>query len=207
MARYRRSIAGEIVGSLFDTTFANWRGIKVAKHKMQDYTDANTLPQQKNRVRFSTLSDLSKKLQAASRIGFRALAVKKTEHNVFVSKNKEAVLVDDNLVISVSYDQLKVSSGPLPTSNGSLTASRTGASITINWSAGNDDTAQTNVLKITYLCKVEGIAITGEIDPTRNTETVTETLPFVPGGPVWIYVFFFDPATKQVSNSEAISVN
>ncbi len=207
MARYRRSIAGEIVGSLFDTTFANWRGIKVAKHKMQDYTDANTLPQQKNRKRFAILSDLSKKLQAASRIGFRALAVKKTEHNVFVSKNKEAVLVDDNLAQTVSYNQLQVSSGPLPTSNGSLTATRTGADITLNWSSGNDETAQTNVLKTIYLCKNEEVAITGEIDPTRNVETMTETLPFVPTGPVWVYVFFFDPTTKQVSNSEAVVVN
>lgn len=207
MARYRRSIAGEIVGSLFDTTFAKWRGIKVAKHKMQDYNDANTLPQQKNRKRFAILSNLSKKLQAASRIGFRALAVKKTEHNVFVSKNKEAVLVDDNLAPTVSYNQLQVSSGPLPTSNGSLTATRTGADITLNWSSGNDETAQTNVLKTIYLCKNEEVAITGEIDPTRNVETMTETLPFVPTGSVWVYVFFFDPTTKQVSNSEAVLIN
>lgn len=96
--------------SMAENTYYRSRGQNVLKTKI-DKNASNTLPQQMQRLKMKELTSLCKAFNSTIEIGFPGRLVSNTPWNAFVSVNKEAVTVDEKLVVTVDYEKLLVAKG------------------------------------------------------------------------------------------------
>lgn len=210
MATYHHSPFGKVKGKLGEYIGQGWKSLNVVKRAPTTYNDANTVEQQNNRTKLRVLSQIAKMFGKSTKVGFKNEASSQskpmTERNVFISKNYEQVLVEQNHDPIIDWVELINSSGPLETDNGTLAATLTGNQVTVTWDKSNDPERDNDKVYITL--RIQEIA--GLIDQlaqkTRSQETSTITLPATPVTPFNVWIFFRDPLTGAVSNSHAITV-
>ncbi len=106
------AIARKLKKSAGEQTFCQRKGKTIAKMKI-DENKSNTLPQQKQRARWKTLSELEALFDTVSIVGFPERPRNLTYHNAFMQANLDAVSVDDELKTSVDYAKVLCAKGRL----------------------------------------------------------------------------------------------
>lgn len=206
MARYSGSPFGTVLGNLLDLTASTWKGIRYLKERPKTYNDANTTSQKKQRAKFKTLNQYGQLAARLIKIGFKKQAVGMTQANYFVKANGNAVTVDDNLSVTTEWNQIIISQGTIEGSGGSLSASRTAATVSVSWLESAD--AERNQDKVYVAARIEEAASLIEelASVARDAEAITLTLPTTPTAGTTLWLFFVDPVTGRCSDSEAISI-
>lgn len=92
-------------------TLYGLNGQNIMRERKVDARNPRTLPQQKQRKKFPTLVELSALVSAAAAIGFPNCPQKCSPGNYFVSLNKGAVTVNDDLEAAIDYSKLILSKG------------------------------------------------------------------------------------------------
>lgn len=123
------AIAGETSNSVDKLTFCNVRGRNVVRTKIQK-NPSKTLPQQKQRYRWSLLQNLDLLFDAAILIGFPSRPEEFTVHNAFIKTNARCITVTDELEATTDYSKIVCSDGRLSNPNLSVTLSHEEGSLT-----------------------------------------------------------------------------
>lgn len=110
MSIFKSVLFKELRKSAADDTFCRSRGRNILKSKVSR-NGSKTLLQQKQRAKMKVLVELSRVYAPAVQCGFPTRAMERTKYNEFVSVNKEAVSVDDELEVSVDYSRIACSKG------------------------------------------------------------------------------------------------
>ncbi len=115
MATINRGILDGFFGKVGTVVGSFWKGIPVMRAYVRRIRDRKATPQQLVRVRFATLAQLASSFMAAINIGLRSIASKskKTESNIFIDKNWDAVQASNVDSVNVSYSDLVVAHGSL----------------------------------------------------------------------------------------------
>ena len=92
-------------------TLYRLKGQNVMRERTTEVKNPRTLPQQKQRKAFPTIVELGSLLSAALEIGYPNCPQRCTPENYFVSLNKGAVTVSDELEASIDYPNLIISKG------------------------------------------------------------------------------------------------
>ncbi len=207
MAKYQGSILGTIKGRIGKDYVAYvWNTIRCVRAMPENYNDANSIKQQKTRIRLGVLSELSKMFATAAKIGFKKQAIGMTYANVFSTENKTNVTVSDQMEPGVAYGSVSVSKGSLDKSGNSLIASKTGTTVSIAWEEGTKAERQND--EVYCFARISEIAdLVEEITRvTRSAKASQITLPVATDDPMTVYMFFRDPVTGNCSDSEAITI-
>ena len=110
MATINRGILDGFFGKVGTVVGSFWKGIPVMRAYVRRIRDRKATPQQLVRVRFATLAQLASSFMAAINIGLRNAAAKskKTESNIFIDKNWDAVQASNVDSVNVGYSDLVV---------------------------------------------------------------------------------------------------
>ncbi len=87
MAKVANVLIGKSSGSVGGTTFSSWKGINVLKAKPTVVANPQTDKQTAQRAAFSYLVALYRTIAAVVLLGFKEMAVKKSQFNAFQSAN------------------------------------------------------------------------------------------------------------------------
>jgi len=87
MAKVANPLIGKTSGSIGGVTFSSWKGVNVAKSKPTVVANPQSNAQKAQRAAFSLLVGLYRAMVSILVIGFKELAIKKSEFNAFVSQN------------------------------------------------------------------------------------------------------------------------
>lgn len=215
MAIVTGNIIGDYTQSAANVTFTKWKGIQVMKKKAEIVSNPQSVGQMTQRNRLSAITFYNSWFRAMYLAGFAKLAIRKSEYNVFSSRNiMSATQADETMVRHLVLSNLQLSSGN--TGNPTVvSAQNSGGEIKIEWDptpvfptdSAND---------LVYACAViqpAGTELTREAivgtitssigDAQRGSGQVQFPAPdnISAGTTVWTYLFFFNPFTKEASNT------
>ena len=110
MARFRSTpITSDVQNSIDNQTFSKWRGINVAKKKINE--NKSEQPKQlQQRARWRKALELEKLFRLSSEIGFPSRPATQDYHNAFLSTNanKRAIEVSEDLEVTVDYPVMQL---------------------------------------------------------------------------------------------------
>lgn len=126
MARVSNVLIGKTSGSVGGTTFSSWKGINVLKSKPTVVANPKSDKQLAQRAAFSFMVALYRIITGVVRIGFKELAIGKSEFNAFTGANlksafdlsspPDATFLPENLKISKgTISDTDFSVGPITT--------------------------------------------------------------------------------------------
>lgn len=87
MARVSNTLIGPSSGRVGNAVFSTWKGINVLKEKPISVANPNSDGQQMRRSAMAQIVDWFRNIPSAVRVGFKKLAVQKSEWNAFASYN------------------------------------------------------------------------------------------------------------------------
>lgn len=141
MALYNSFLATSIKQSAGNITFTTWKGKRVLKEKVTNYSDRKTPTQLNNRARLTVMSWAGAAFRNVYQNGFRKAAVGKTEYNVFASKEENYPLsstTTSSVFNTLNPLNVKLSKGNLPVlENLQITGSGTADEWNITWDTTN----------------------------------------------------------------------
>jgi hypothetical protein len=140
MALVQNVLIGKANGSVGNATFTQWKGKNVLKAKaVNSYSDP-TQEQLNNNSKFAVLTAFARIILSYIQLGFKAMAVGKSEYNAFTQENPYSLTVTGSPgSYIVDTENIKVSKGP-EFQEGIATAvkSSSGADmIVIDWTPSN----------------------------------------------------------------------
>ena len=190
--------------SIGELTYASWKTIPVVRSKASVVSNPRSPAQRIQRFRMRTLAQLGSSALRVIRKGFSALAIRKSEYNVFTQLNMPEVSATANGVISVNYPAIRFSRGERMGFLGLQAPVINGSDLELTFTppqAGDldeEDLGQTLILH-----EQENLVIGIEDDFSKLTGQSTVPLANVPSGAILhVYVFGQDPATGQVSDTQ-----
>ncbi|QIA08259.1 DUF6266 family protein [Draconibacterium halophilum] len=173
MAKVANVLIGKSSGSVGGTTFSSWKGINVLKAKPTVVANPQTDKQKAQRAAFSFMVGLYRTLVAVIVIGFKELAVKKSQFNAFQSANLKAAFdlsappAATLLPAEVSISKGTIADTPIDT----VVASEAANTVVFNYADTANDPGQSagdkplmvvfNETKEEWTCKV-GAATRGD---------------------------------------------
>ena len=206
-------LIGKSKQSMGNATFSTWKGINVLKEKPQSVANPNSDSQQMQRSAFSQMVALFRQFPAAVRVGFKKLAVKKSEFNAFTSYNlKNAFDYSSPPTADIQLGSLYTSRGTIETTQLLLAnADRSANNAVITWSQtplqpGQSATDKAVIVMVHTLDK-DAIGFVTNVD--RSTETAFVDLPLAwnTGDEVWFYLAFYNPLSGESSDSSSFNTN
>ena len=136
MAVTSNTLIGKTRGSIGEVTFATWKGLNVMKGKAQNaYSDPSTA-QVNNNSKFALMVAFYRAIAEYVTLGFKALAVGKSEYNAFMQENPYSLVVSGSPgSYKVDTSEILVSKGPeLITALATVGKTASGAdAIVVDW--------------------------------------------------------------------------
>lgn len=188
-------------------TYSNWKGIPVAKQKATQVANPRTPKQIAQRARFKATSLLAKSLLPAIKIGFSNLAVKRSEYNVFVTKNIQNVIGASDGTVNIDIASVQISEGSLATLVGITGVTATAVKASFIWSLANTPNAAPDDMVVAVAWNETQQTFAGfSNEMTRDEEGLELVHEEVQTGDVIHYwAFAWNDQTNEVSNSIYIS--
>jgi hypothetical protein len=133
-----RSMLGTIEGSAGGLTFASRGGKNVVRQKVGK-NNSKTPKQQAVRSRFSELGSLAKAIGGLLLIGYKKQGGQ-TGYNRFMGANYDTTSVDSDMVASIDFSKIEISSGGIAPLTG-LALADTATGKTVSWTNNTDGNA------------------------------------------------------------------
>jgi hypothetical protein len=211
MSLVSNPLIGRAKQSMGGATFTTWKGLQVLKNKATTVANPQTEGQINQRARLAILVRMFSFVSAVVKQGFKEMAVGMSEFNGFTSANlKNSAITASGGVATVSYPDLLISKGSLPTTPiTSVTAENGDSSALIVFPSALSNpqfSAADKVLAAIYNSTKDewGTAIGTEL---RSNGDIEVTMPsnLVTGNALKVYLAFYNTSTGKVSTSEFLA--
>ena len=113
MANIKKGILGGVSGKIGNVVGGNWKGIDYLRTLPSSYNDAKSTTQVSNRTKMAVCMRFIKQFKVFLRIGFKAMAVKKTAFNAAFAYNYHRVIQGDYPNFTIDYPAVTLSLGSL----------------------------------------------------------------------------------------------
>lgn len=182
---------GTIEGSAGGLTFTSTAGVNIMKQKVGK-NNSNSPLQQQQRAKFATIGYLAKALGALLLAGYKRVGFN-SGYNRFVSANIDTVSLDADLVGTIDYSLVDVSTGSVAPVDG-LSMTNTSTGKTINWDDNSDGNAAlpNDKVYVAIVRKASGQVVTSLGARTRNDQSVDIAAQYLSGiaaGELAVYAF------------------
>lgn len=207
MARVQNTLIGKSSGSVGGATFSTWKGINVLKSKATVVANPQTQLQQDQRNRMTLLVAMFRAVSGALNIGYSKLANEMSAYNAFIKAN----LLPANFggaapSMSLTYANLLTAKGTMGTTPiTAVTGTNASANVPVTWNqaltpigSSVDDIAVAAVYNATQ--DVWGYVASAA--RSTGTTTVVMPSPSATSDVLHGYLFFRNPVTTEVSDSE-----
>jgi hypothetical protein len=204
-------LIGKSKKSMGNVTFSTWKGINVLKEKPTSVANPRSDDQEMRRSAFSQIVEAFRQIPAIVRIGFKKLAVKKSEFNAFVSYNlKNAFDYTAAPSASLYPEQVLISRGTIaPTPLLTAVADRSANTITVTYSDVAGDPGQSTTDRVIIAAyngdKKEWTGAVSAQDRADGTAQIVLPADWATGEVVWIYAGFYNQLTGESSDSTNLS--
>jgi hypothetical protein len=205
MAKLNSGILGGISGTVGNVVGGRWRGIDYIRSKPASVNNPNTEAQQAQRMRFSLVMSLLKKIRPLINIGFYKGDRNQTAMNKAMSVNLKQAITGTFPDLEIDPGQLVVSQGELPQVLGASMDATVAEVVTFTWqnnggTAGASD--EDGAMILIYNVDIDEVAysLAGAI---RSDESLDIDIP-----PGWSgdtlagYLAFRSEADREASNSQ-----
>jgi len=202
----RRNQSADYVGSVGNETMCILLGANVVKRKITNMTNPNTAGQVSQRLKFSAMTQLAKKMSVALSAGLSKAAVGMYPRNLFTRLNKSA-FSESGGTVTTDWPALQIAKGPVaplqfsgtPTidSDGDVTLT------TINNTDGVDGLA-TDTASVCAVLATTGQTFFKHTTQARSTFTTGDVLDLentLPSGVYKVYAFMRRADNSAVSDS------
>lgn len=208
MGVYKQGFFGPYSGRVGNLIGTFWKGRCVLRIRAANYSDANTIAQQTQRLKFKIVSSFLKAHEQLIRLGFAAADASITAFNSALKTNLEAVTGDfPNLALDLTA--VKLSTGNLPGLEAGTASSTVAETVKIDW---NDNSNSTNAfvgdkLMVSVIDSSTGEVFLNGTDISRSAGTANIVLPSGwTGRNVEVHAFFVKKVDK-VSSQDHVSAS
>jgi hypothetical protein len=211
MARVSNNLIGAASGSMGGATFSTWKGIYVLKNKPASVANPRTGKQVARRDVNSTMVNLFQYVPGVVRIGYKGLAIKKSEYNAFVgSNNLHAYDFTDPTNPILLPEEMQFAKGTI-TQTPILTATYAPVThkLSVTWDGTSLQPGQSeNDIAVIVAMLANGTKASGGVTiaiRTAGTANITldQQMAFT-AGIDFAYLFFYNEDTKKVSTSVSL---
>jgi len=210
MSKVQNTLIGRASGSVGQVVFVTWKGINVARSKPISVANPNTIPQQKQRSRFSLMRTFYFNAYPIIDFGVQLIAIKMSRQNAFLKTNiNNAVYSGVVPNIALVYSAINISKGSMViTKIDFVTAFSITAFTKINWTilfsgirSNPNDKAYALMFNETqnrFLFFSDGIRSDGDL-------TLNLSVLFGIGDILHSWLFFVSPDGKFISDSSYLT--
>jgi hypothetical protein len=207
MSVVQNTLIGQSRQRIGNAVFSTWKGINVLKSKPMSVANPQSDGQVQQRSAFSQMVSAFRNMPAVIQLGFKKLAVKKSEFNAFMSyalKNAFDMSVPPTATL-VPADLL-ISKGTIAsTALSTQAADRSDNTITVTFPTTATQPGQSSTdVALVAAYNVTKSDFYGEVtSAARSTGTASIALPaeWETGDNLVIYLGFSNPLTKETSDS------
>jgi hypothetical protein len=211
MATTQNTLIGKASGSVGGVTFGSWKGKNVIRSKPQSVANPNSAGQQKSRGKLTTAVSLYRQGAGVFNAGFMQMANGKSAYNAFTSENvkngsiahTKPLLIDDLTKFRASKGtlaQAKVTNTTVDVPSHSVIVGIDNS----NMLAGQSGEDQAALLLVDATGKIIGHEVNAG-PRAGESATLNNAVGLVVGQTYHIYLFFVNPYTRQVSESQHLT--
>lgn len=136
--KLKASLLGFTQGGAGNVVVSNWKGQTYLRQKSTKFTTSQSPAQIAHRAKFKLMMQTLKRAKPIIELGYRELTERQTPMNVAMSMNMRTAIKGEYPALSVDYQQLKLSLGPLVDLSNVMMTSTESHVLQIEWSAGNE---------------------------------------------------------------------
>lgn len=134
MGTFKKGILGGLSGKVGNVVGGNVRGTDYLRSLPTGNTNANTILQQTQRMKFAAVINFLRPMKDIVRIGFKPEAGKLSGFNVAMSYNFHQALVGDyDQGFEMNYEKVLIARGELPTIEGATIESTVARQLDLTW--------------------------------------------------------------------------
>lgn len=208
MAVLDSSIAFRARKSFGNLTLRFTGGRIIASQRVTTSNQPNTIAQKKQKFKMRLLGKLSKVFQEQHQVSFNDRKPYHSTYNKFVSINKDAVTVDNNLDTTIHWEQILASKGLLPKVSLITNVTHVAGTVTIEWNNAAGAEYDNDYISVTIVNSSNNDFVSTATTTTRAAETIQVTMPIpTTGDDVKIYIAAYNPVTNQSSDSILVEIN
>ena len=213
MAVTQNTLIGRTRQSVGGTTFSTWKGLNILKSKPISVANPKTVPQETQRAKMTLVVGLYRLLASLVVIGFRGLAVGKSEYNAFTSYNlKNAVSGTAPEFVFLEPQNFSIARGTMGTTEiDDINASAGDTTYDLQWdqNAAPVGSSPNDVAHAALYWPLQDTWVAAPNAAVRSDGSLTITLPAPAVGEEGyeLYLFFENPITGAVSDSTTESVS
>lgn len=210
MAVVQNPLIGSAKNKIGGTVFQKWKNKNVLRTKPLTVANPNTLPQQKQRLKMSTVVGIMRQIQSTLKEAFNEVIAGITAPNAFVSNNMSAVSVNDSLVVTVDTEAMVFAKGTIAPAVGTAMDSTTENAFNVLFS-NNSNGSTALATDVVNLAIIKSDGTVAAIFPTSNTRgdgetgAVDITGSFQSGQEVAVYLYFTRPSVNKESDSTFVA--
>ena len=212
MSVVQNTLIGRSRQAIGNAVFTTWKGINVLKSKPISVENPNTINQQMRRSALSQTVAFFRAISNVVLVGFKELAVGKSEYNAFssemlrVSFDYTAPPVATIQANSILISKGTIATQPITTS----TASGATNAVTINWSSAVLQPGQATTDKaLVVIFNSTTATLYGEVTSvsrSANTAVITDPNGITVADVLEVYLGFYNPTSGKSGDSQYINV-
>lgn len=209
MGKISNGILGGVSGKIGNVVGSSWKGIDYLRTLPASYSDAKTEVQINNRSKFLTVVRFLQPLTEVIRIGFKAMAVKKSAFNAATSYTYHNAATGEYPDVSIDFSKVMMSKGSLRGAENANASSASAGKLTVSWddNSGLSSASSNDAAMIVVYHPDLGDAFYNLNAATRGDTTIELDLPQAySGSEVQVYLSFLavegsGSSTKSISDS------
>ncbi len=179
MGLYNQGIYGPYSGRVGNVIGTFWKGRCVMRIRAASFTDANTIPQQTQRMKWRLVSAFINANAKLIKLGMTAIDEKLTPFNNAMKYNIPEAITGTFPELSLDLTKVTLSKGNLLGLSAPVLTSTVPGSVSLAWTnnSNNADAFETDMLKLSIIDSATGESLINSGLITRGDETAVITLP------------------------------
>jgi len=208
MGLYNQGIYGPYSGRVGNVIGSFWNGRCVMRIRAASFTDANTIPQQTQRMKWKLVAAFVKANSKLIKLGMSAVDEKLTAFNNAMKLNIPEAITGTFPELSLDLTKVTLSKGNLLGLGAPVLTSTVPGSVSLAWTnnSNNADAFETDQLKLSIIDSATGESLVNSAVVTRGDESAVITLPTGWSSRlIHVLGFFVREGLTQVTSMDQVS--
>lgn len=208
MGTYNQGIYGPYSGRVGNVIGSFWNGRCVMRIRAASYTDANTIPQQTQRMKWRLVAAFVKANAKLVKLGLAAVDESLTPHNNAMKLNIPEAITGTFPELSLDLTKVTLSKGNLLGLTAPVLTSTVPGSVSLAWTnnSNNETAFETDQLKLSIIDSVSGEVLVNAGTIARGDESAIITLPTGWSSKlIHVVGFFVREGLTKVTSMEQVS--
>lgn len=210
MGKYNQGIYGPYSGRVGNVIGSFWKGRSIMRIRAASFTDANTIAQQTQRLKWKIVAAFLSANEKLIKLGFAATDASITPYNSALKYNIREAITGTFPSLALDYEKVKLSVGDLLGLNSAVVSAATPGTVKVDWSdnTNNEDAFPTDRLMLSIVDNASGEVFLNPTDVSRGDETTIVTLPAGwTGRQVQVLGFFVKEGQLKITSQEQVSTS